>query len=50
MPHYYLTVDLNLDQLLEVRDRVNEGNDELEVSVNDFLLKASAAYEGSARY
>lgn len=42
VPHYYLTVDLNLDQLLEVRDRVNEGNDELEVSVNDFLLKASA--------
>ena len=37
VPHYYLTVDLNLDQLLEVRDRVNEGNDELEVSVNDFL-------------
>ena len=42
VPHYYLTVDLNLDQLLEVRDRANEGNDELEVSVNDFLLKACA--------
>ena len=42
VPHYYLTVDLNLDQLLEIRNHANHGNDELEVSVNDFLLKAAA--------
>lgn len=53
VPHYYLTVDLNLTQLLEVRAKLNKevagggkGGGEEDgaggLSVNDFLLKAAA--------
>uniref|UniRef100_A0A6G1S4Q0 Acetyltransferase component of pyruvate dehydrogenase complex n=1 Tax=Aceria tosichella TaxID=561515 RepID=A0A6G1S4Q0_9ACAR len=45
IPHYYLTVNLNVDELLELRQRVNamlarESNTKL--SVNDFIVKAAA--------
>lgn len=43
VPHYYLSSDINLDALLELRTRLNNevgsGN---KLSVNDFLIKAAA--------
>ena len=41
IPHYYLTVELNLDEMLKTRERANDGNG-VEVSINDFILKAAA--------
>jgi pyruvate dehydrogenase E2 component (dihydrolipoamide acetyltransferase) len=50
VPHYYLTVDLQLDKLLAIRERLNKelagGSKDKEnahqISVNDFFLKAAA--------
>jgi pyruvate dehydrogenase E2 component (dihydrolipoamide acetyltransferase) len=44
VPHYYLTVDLELDKLLSLRETLNKelGEKEMGLSVNDFLLKAAA--------
>ena len=44
IPHYYLTVDLNADRLLELRSQLNEklAASGGKLSVNDFIVKASA--------
>jgi pyruvate dehydrogenase E2 component (dihydrolipoamide acetyltransferase) len=45
VPHFPLTIDLEIDRLLEARRRVNaalEGQG-IKVSVNDFVIKAAAA-------
>ncbi|XP_051903116.1 dihydrolipoyllysine-residue acetyltransferase component of pyruvate dehydrogenase complex, mitochondrial [Hippocampus zosterae] len=44
IPHYYLSVDVNMDQVLELRKELNEEvrARSLKLSVNDFLIKASA--------
>jgi pyruvate dehydrogenase E2 component (dihydrolipoamide acetyltransferase) len=49
IPHYYLTVDCNLDALMAVREKMNaaapKGKDKVpayKLSVNDFIVKASA--------
>ena len=49
IPHYYLTVDCNLDALMAVREKMNaaapKGKDKApayKLSVNDFIVKASA--------
>lgn len=51
VPHYYLTVDVRLDALLETRARLNEARAAMgkkgdegpaKLSVNDFVLKAAA--------
>jgi pyruvate dehydrogenase E2 component (dihydrolipoamide acetyltransferase) len=49
IPHYYLTVDCNLDALMAVREKMNaaapKGKDKTpayKLSVNDFIMKASA--------
>ena len=44
IPHYYLTVDLNADKLLELRAQLNEklAASGGKLSVNDFIVKASA--------
>lgn len=44
VPHYYLTVDLLLGKLLEVREKLNKElkDDQDKLSVNDFFLKAAA--------
>ncbi|MGI9392758.1 MAG: pyruvate dehydrogenase complex dihydrolipoamide acetyltransferase, partial [Parvibaculales bacterium] len=42
IPHYYLSMDCRLDELLEARKRINEKLKEGKVSVNDFLMKATA--------
>ncbi|MEQ9144715.1 MAG: pyruvate dehydrogenase complex dihydrolipoamide acetyltransferase [Parvibaculaceae bacterium] len=44
IPHYYLTIDCVLDELLKVRKRLNEeGADrDIKLSVNDFIVRAAA--------
>jgi pyruvate dehydrogenase E2 component (dihydrolipoamide acetyltransferase) len=48
VPHFYLTVDCQLDELLKVREQINAkapNNGEkpaYKISVNDFIIKASA--------
>jgi pyruvate dehydrogenase E2 component (dihydrolipoamide acetyltransferase) len=47
VPHFYLTVDCEIGKLLKLREEVNaaspkEGPGAFKVSVNDFIIKASA--------
>ncbi|WP_374383410.1 pyruvate dehydrogenase complex dihydrolipoamide acetyltransferase [Dongia sp.] len=47
VPHFYLTVDCEIDRLLKLREEVNaaspkDGPGAYKVSVNDFVVKASA--------
>jgi pyruvate dehydrogenase E2 component (dihydrolipoamide acetyltransferase) len=47
IPHFYLTLDCRLDQLLSARERINaaapkEGPRAYKLSVNDFVIKALA--------
>ncbi|HKP27037.1 MAG TPA: pyruvate dehydrogenase complex dihydrolipoamide acetyltransferase [Dongiaceae bacterium] len=47
VPHFYLTVDCDIDRLLKVREEVNagapkEGKGAFKLSVNDFIIKACA--------
>ncbi|MFN4355522.1 pyruvate dehydrogenase complex dihydrolipoamide acetyltransferase [Parvibaculum sp.] len=43
IPHFYLTVDCELDELLVARKRLNEAAGEgVKLSVNDFLVRAAA--------
>lgn len=43
VPHFYLTVDVELDTLLESRKQINANAPEgVKVSVNDFIIKAAA--------
>ncbi|XP_008303919.1 dihydrolipoyllysine-residue acetyltransferase component of pyruvate dehydrogenase complex, mitochondrial [Stegastes partitus] len=44
IPHYYLSVDVNMDQVLELRKELNVEvkAQNIKLSVNDFIIKASA--------
>jgi pyruvate dehydrogenase E2 component (dihydrolipoamide acetyltransferase) len=44
IPHFYLTIDCEIDALLELRKRLNAGAGAAggKVSVNDFVIRASA--------
>jgi pyruvate dehydrogenase E2 component (dihydrolipoamide acetyltransferase) len=42
IPHIYLTVECELDALLALRKQANERREDVKVSVNDFIIKASA--------
>jgi len=43
IPHYYLSVDCSIDEVMKVRAQLNAKLDEKEkLSVNDFIVKASA--------
>lgn len=43
IPHFYLTVEIVLDNLLAARKELNaQANDAYKLSVNDFIIKASA--------
>ncbi len=44
VPHYYLTVDIQLDALLKLRSELNKGLESrgIKLSVNDLLIKALA--------
>ncbi len=41
-PHFYLTVDCRIDKLLAARKEINAADETLKISVNDFVIKASA--------
>jgi pyruvate dehydrogenase E2 component (dihydrolipoamide acetyltransferase) len=41
VPHFYLTVDLNVSPLIELRNALNEGR-ERKISFNDIIVKAVA--------
>ncbi len=42
VPHFYLTIDCEIDALLNLRKQLNEGADSYKLSVNDFVIKATA--------
>ncbi len=42
VPHFYLSVDYRIDSLLEVRKELNEASEGVRLSVNDFIIRASA--------
>ncbi|XP_074602184.1 dihydrolipoamide S-acetyltransferase muc [Brevipalpus obovatus] len=44
IPHYYLSVDIEVDNLLSLRERVNQmfSKENFKMSVNDYVIKASA--------
>ncbi|HEV2678531.1 MAG TPA: pyruvate dehydrogenase complex dihydrolipoamide acetyltransferase [Aliidongia sp.] len=42
VPHFYLTVDCEIDQLLKIRAELNGKTEGLKISVNDFVIRASA--------
>jgi pyruvate dehydrogenase E2 component (dihydrolipoamide acetyltransferase) len=42
VPHFYLTVDCELDDLLNVRKALNAAQEEVKISVNDFVIRACA--------
>jgi pyruvate dehydrogenase E2 component (dihydrolipoamide acetyltransferase) len=41
VPHFYLTIDCEIDELLAARKRINEEHG-LKISVNDIVIKAAA--------
>ncbi len=46
VPHYYLTIDCEIDELLRVRKNLNslsqDGDSAYKISVNDFVIRAAA--------
>jgi pyruvate dehydrogenase E2 component (dihydrolipoyllysine-residue acetyltransferase) len=42
IPHFYLTIDCELDALLDLRKTLNARSDDYKISVNDFIIRASA--------
>ncbi len=40
IPHFYLTVDCRIDELLALRKKLNARSDAYKISVNDFVIKA----------
>src|SRR3546814_10681707 len=41
-PHFYLTVDCRIDELLDCRKRLNSRSDDYKISVNAFVVRAVA--------
>ncbi len=39
IPHFYLTVESNVDKLIELRKKINENNS-IKISINDLIVKA----------
>lgn len=42
IPHFYLTVDCEIDELLKFRAELNAKSDAYRISVNDFVIRAAA--------
>ncbi len=42
VPHFYLTVDCEIDELLKVRSEINRRIETARISVNDIVIRASA--------
>jgi pyruvate dehydrogenase E2 component (dihydrolipoamide acetyltransferase) len=42
VPHFYLTIDCEIDELLKIRADLNAKSDAYRISVNDFVIRATA--------
>jgi pyruvate dehydrogenase E2 component (dihydrolipoamide acetyltransferase) len=42
IPHFYLSIDCEVDELLKVRKELNGRSDDYKISVNDFVIRAAA--------
>ncbi|MGC2524704.1 MAG: pyruvate dehydrogenase complex dihydrolipoamide acetyltransferase [Stellaceae bacterium] len=42
VPHFYLTIDCEIDELLKIRTELNAKSDAYRISVNDFVIRAAA--------
>src|SRR5271165_144361 len=42
VPHFYLTIDCEVDALLKIRTELNAKSDAYRISVNDFVIRAAA--------
>ena len=42
VPHFYLTIDCEIDALLRIRGELNAKSDAYRISVNDFVVRAAA--------
>lgn len=43
LPHYYLTVEVNMDRIMKLREMFNKASEgKTKLSVNDFIVKAAA--------
>jgi pyruvate dehydrogenase E2 component (dihydrolipoamide acetyltransferase) len=42
VPHFYLTIDCEIDELLKFRAELNGKSDAYRISVNDFVIRATA--------
>ena len=42
VPHFYLTADCEIDELLEVRKELNARAENIKISVNDFVIRAAS--------
>ena len=42
IPHFYVSIDCSIDALLRLRKEINDGAEEVKLSVNDFIIKAAS--------
>ncbi len=42
VPHFYLTIDCEIDELVKIRSELNSKSDAYRISVNDFVIRAAA--------
>ncbi len=42
IPHFYITIDCILDNINELRKKINNKEKGIKISINDFIIKASA--------
>lgn len=42
IPHFYLSIECNIDKLLNLREEINYDNEKYKISVNDLVIKAVA--------
>jgi pyruvate dehydrogenase E2 component (dihydrolipoamide acetyltransferase) len=42
VPHFYMSVDCTIDELLAIRTRLNAKSENNKISVNDFVIRAAA--------
>lgn len=42
LPHFYLTSEINMDKAIELRDYLNSLEEEVKISFNDMIVKATA--------
>lgn len=43
VPHFFLTIEVEMDRAVEMRRNINELDPELKISINDIIIKVAAA-------